>query len=161
MRKNTLSRILIYAVAIAVPLLVGLLSALITRGNMDIYSELKAPPLAPPGWLFPIVWTLLYILMGVSSAMVLINNERDKAAAEQGIKLYIISLFLNFGWSIVFFNNSAYFIALLWLLVLLYSIVRYVLCYRRVSLASAWLQLPYILWVTFAGYLNAAIWLLN
>ena len=161
MRKVNLSYILTYAVSIAIPLAVGLLSALFTMGNMDIYPELNAPPLAPPAWLFPIVWTVLYILMGVSCAMVLTNRGRDPMAAEQGIKYYAVSLALNFGWSIIFFNKGAYLFALLWLLVLLYTVVRTVLCYRKVSWIAAVLQLPYIVWLLFAGYLNASIWLLN
>lgn len=161
MRKNTLSYILTYAISIFIPLAVGLLSALLTMENMTIYPELNAPPLAPPGWLFPIVWTVLYVLMGVSCAMILTNRGRDPKSAEQGIKFYAISLALNFGWSIIFFNRRAYFLALLWLLLLLYTVIRTVIYYRKVSLVAALLQLPYVLWVTFAGYLNAGIWLLN
>lgn len=161
MRKNTLSYVLTYAISIAVPLLVGLTSAYVTMGNMDLYPELTAPPLAPPAWLFPIVWTVLYILMGVSCAMVLTHRSRDEVSAKKGIKLYAVSLALNFGWSIIFFNNSAYFAALIWLLLLLYTVVRYALFYRKVSPIAAILQLPYILWLIFAAYLNAGIWLLN
>ena len=161
MRKPILPHLLTYGVSIFIPLLVGLLSSLITMGNMDIYPTLKAPPLAPPAWLFPIVWTVLYILMGVSCAMVLTNRHRDTVAAEKGIKLYAISLVLNFTWSIIFFNKGAYLLALVWLLLLLYTVVRTVICYRHVSLVAALLQIPYILWLAFAAYLNGGIWLMN
>ena len=150
-----------YIVAIAIPLIVGILSALITKDNMDIYSELNTPPLAPPSWLFPIAWTLLYILMGISSAMVFLDRDKDFDSARCGLRYYAVSLVLNFGWSIIFFNARAFLFAFVWLLVLLFTIVKTIFCYRKVNPAAAYLQIPYALWVAFAGYLNAGIWLLN
>lgn len=150
-----------YIVAIAIPLIVGILSALITKDNMDIYSELKTPPLAPPPWLFPIAWSILYILMGVSSAMVLLDRDKDFESARCGLRYYALSLVLNFGWSIIFFNANAFLFSFIWLLALLFTIIKTILCYRKVNPTAAYLQIPYALWVAFAGYLNAGIWLLN
>lgn len=159
LKTNLLARvkpyILTYLVSIAVPLLVGLLSTALTKDNMSIYRELPKPPLAPPAALFPIVWTVLYILMGVSSATTLVTKtEENEKYVRAGLEYYIVSLIFNFGWSIIFFNLSSYFIALVWLFVLLYTVIKTVLCYRKVSPISAYLQLPYIAWLVFAAYLN-------
>ncbi|MBR6709502.1 MAG: tryptophan-rich sensory protein [Clostridia bacterium] len=150
-----------YAIAIAIPIAVGLLSAWLTRDGMRIYSEVATPPLSPPSILFPIVWTLLYLLMGVSSAIVWQNKERDPRAAESGLTYYALSLAFNFCWSIIFFNFRQFGFAFLWLLVLLYLIVQTILAYRKVSPIAAYLQIPYAVWVGFAGYLNLGIWYLN
>ncbi len=161
MKSETKRKIGTYAIAIAIPLAVGTLSALLTRGSMGIYGEITSPPLAPPGWLFPIVWTLLYVLMGVSSAIVYLERNKDIVGAVLGLRYYAISLIFNFAWSIIFFNLRRFFLAFIWLLFLIYFIVKTVLQYRKASPLAAYLQIPYILWVIFAGYLNLAIWYLN
>ncbi len=150
-----------YTIAIAIPLGVGLLSALITKDNMGLYSEIVTPPLAPPGWLFPIAWTLLYALMGVSSALVYMNRAINPEAARAGLTHYAISLIVNFAWSIIFFNARAFTLAFVWLILLLYLIIRTVISYHKVSPAAAYLQIPYAVWVAFAGYLNLGIVILN
>ena len=150
-----------YLVAIAIPMTVGIAAAALTRDSMDIYSTLKTPPLAPPGIVFPIVWSILYLLMGISSAMIYTNRERNPDSAKKGLTSYAISLVLNFFWSIVFFNMQAAFLALIILLAMLCYIILTVIEYRKVMPAAAYLQIPYIAWVLFAGYLNAGIWLLN
>ena len=161
MQSETKKKISAYVIAIAIPLAVGALSALLTRGNMEIYGEINMPPLAPPGWPFPVVWTVLYVLMGVSSALVYLKRERNPESAKRGLTYYAVSLVFNFFWSIIFFNLERYFFAFLWLLVLLYLIVKTILSYRKVSPLAAYLQIPYAVWVAFAGYLNVAIWYLN
>ena len=150
-----------YIIAILIPLAVGIIAALLTRGNMQIYSEVRMPPLSPPAILFPIVWTILYILMGISSAIVWINRENDPNSADAGLTYYAVSLFFNFTWSIIFFNFRWFLFSFIWLLFLLYFIVRTVQSYKNVSVVAAYLQIPYILWVVFAGYLNLGIWVLN
>lgn len=150
-----------YSVAIAIPLTVGIIAAALTRNNMDIYGQLKTPPLSPPAILFPIVWTILYILMGVSSAIVYLDREKNRRAVKKGLTYYAVSLVLNFAWSIIFFNLEAAFFALIVLITLLYCIVRTIIEYLKVKPLAAYLQIPYALWVAFAGYLNAGIWLLN
>ncbi len=150
-----------YAISIAAALAVGGLSALFTAGNMDIYSEIVKPPLAPPSVLFPIVWTLLYILMGVSAAMIFLKKEENPTAARNSLVFYGISLFLNFFWSIIFFNMQAFLFAFIWIILLWISILMTILNYRKISPLAAALQIPYLLWVTFAAYLNLAIFILN
>ncbi len=154
-------RLLPYTIGIIIPVGVGTLAALLTRGSMEIYGILKTPPAAPPAILFPIVWTVLYILMGISSATVYINSEVDPAAANLGLRRYFASLVFNFLWSIIFFNIRSPLAALVTLLVLLYLIIATIISYKRVSPIAAYLQIPYLLWVAFAGYLNAGIYFLN
>ena len=153
--------ILPYSVAIAIPLTVGIISAALTKDSMEIYSQLNRPPLSPPPIIFPIVWGILFVLMGISSAMVYTRRDGNPEAAKKGLIWYGISLVLNLSWSIVFFNLQAAFFALLVLIALLYTLIRTILEYRKVWPAAAYLQIPYALWIIFAGYLNAGIWLLN
>ncbi|MBE6533056.1 MAG: tryptophan-rich sensory protein [Ruminococcaceae bacterium] len=150
-----------YIIGIAIPLTVGILAAALTRDSMDIYGTLVTPPLAPPAILFPIVWSILYVLMGISSAGVYTNRELNPEAARKGLEYYAISLALNFLWSIIFFGLSAALPAFICLLFLLYYIIRTILEYKKVKSWCAYLQIPYAVWVAFAGYLNAGIWLLN
>lgn len=158
MQRN---RIKLYLIAILIPLAVGSLSSMVTMGSMDIYNDLVTPPLSPPGWLFPVVWTILYILMGISSAMVWENRRNAPVYANRGLLAYGVSLVFNFLWSIFFFNFRWLFFSFLWLLALLYLILRTIYYYNKVYSPAAYLQIPYALWVTFAGYLNLALWILN
>ncbi len=146
--------------AVAVPLAVGGIAALISADAMDSFAALEQPPLSPPGWLFPVVWTVLYILMGVASYLIYTSNA-PRSEKVLALGLYAFQLFFNFFWSIIFFNLQKYLPALIWLIALWLLIIMTALAFRTISKASAWLMLPYILWVTFAGYLNWGIYLLN
>ena len=161
MENKTKKTILTYIIAIIIPLAVGGLASIITKPNMNIYDSVQKPPLAPPGILFPIVWGVLYILMGVSSAIVYLNREKDVKNADYGITIYATSLVFNFFWSIFFFNFEWFLLSFVWLIALLLLIIATTLYYKKISPLSAILQIPYIVWVTFAGYLNLAIYLLN
>ena len=161
MQKATKQKLKTYAVAIGIPLFIGGLSALLTMKNMKIYEQVQTPPLSPPSWLFPAVWTVLYVLMGVSSALVWLDARVYPKEARSGLFTYAVSLVFNFFWSIVFFNLRAYLFAFIWLVVLLVLIIKTVFHYKKVSPPAAWLQIPYIIWVAFAGYLNLAIFILN
>ena len=151
----------LFIISVAVALGVGVLSAAITKDNMDIYDNLIVPNIAPPSWLFPIVWTLLYTLMGIGAALIYKRRITDTLAVRGALSTYAISLVLNFAWSIIFFNANAFLLAFLWLVLLLYFIVKTILEYRKIEPIAAYLQIPYALWVAFAGYLNIAIYLLN
>ena len=151
--------ILTYSVAIAIPLAVGIASAALTRGNMDVYEKLNTPPLSPPGILFPIVWTILYLLMGISAARVsLTPPSRERS---RGLNLFVAQLIVNFFWSPIFFNAQAYGFALLWLLLLWVLVGLMILSFRKTDPAASLLQIPYLIWLTFAAYLNAGVWYLN
>ena len=161
MKQETKSAIKTYAVSLAVPLAVGGLSALLTMKNMDLYSRVQTPPLSPPSILFPIVWTLLYLLMGVSSGLVWRAQQNDPKSADAGISFYAVSLLFNFVWSILFFNFELYLFSFFWLLILFGLILGTILSDWKVNRAAAYLQIPYAVWVAFAGYLNIGIWYLN
>lgn len=149
-----------YIIGIAIPLAVGGLSALLTQSAMQKFNSLNQPPLAPPSWLFPVVWTVLLVLMGIASSLVYmadVPQEQKKSA----LTLYGVQLAMNFLWSIVFFNFGAYLFAFVWLLALLAVIIATAVKFRKISEPAAWMLIPYIIWVCFAGYLNFAIYLLN
>ena len=155
------TKIKAYAASIAIALGVGGLSALLTMGNMDLYSEVRQPPLAPPAILFPIVWTVLYVLMGISAAIVYTEGRVEKSERTSALMPYGSSLFVNFFWSILFFNFRAFLPAFIWLILLEFLIVMTIISYRRINTGAAYLQILYAIWVAFAGYLNLAIWILN
>ena len=150
-----------FVVSIAVALAVGGLSSLLTSGNMDLYSAITKPPLSPPALLFPIVWSILYILMGIGSALIWNMRANYPALAKDALLTYGVSLAVNFFWSLLFFNMRAFLAAFVWLCLLWFLIVQTVLKYRKLDKLAARLQIPYLLWVSFAGYLNMAIFLLN
>lgn len=150
-----------YIISIAIALAVGGLAAFLTRNSMDIYSEIILPPLAPSSILFPIVWTVLYVFMGIGSARVYQLRRSAPRATEKALTYYAMNLIANFTWSIIFFNFRAYLAAFFWLLLLLYIIIKMIISFEKVSPFAAYLQIPYALWVTFAGYLNFSIWYLN
>lgn len=150
-----------YVISVAVALGVGALSALFTRGNMDIYDRIQTPPLTPPGILFPIVWSILYTLMGISSAIIYTKGKDESIPIYDAFKIYAIQLAVNFFWSIIFFNLEAFLFAFLWILLLWVLIIVMIKKFYEIDKTAAYLQIPYLLWVTFAAYLNFAIFLLN
>ena len=150
-----------YIISVLAALAVGGLSALLTKGNMGFLETINKPPLSPPSFLFPIVWTVLFILMGISSAYVYKNKKRNPDAASTGLTVYIFSLAVNFFWSIIFFNLRAFMFSFIWLVLLWVLIIITIREYAKVSRGAAYLQVPYLLWVTFAGYLNFMIYIMN
>ena len=136
------------------------MSGLLSREGTAAFKETALqPPLSPPAILFPIVWTILYALMGISAARV--AAAEDSPEKHLGLNIFVAQLVVNFFWSLIFFNARAYGFALVWLLLLWVLIITMILVFRRVDLTAAWLQAPYLLWVTFAAYLNYGIWQLN
>ncbi len=154
MKNKNLSTLVI---SILIPIAAGSVSALLS-GNMDIYSNLNKPPLSPPGFLFPLVWTILYILMGISSYIIYLSQDPDR---EKALKVYAVQLAVNFFWSILFFGFSQYFISFLWLILLIAAIIIMIKQFYQISPLAAWLQIPYLLWCIFAAYLNFMIFRLN
>ncbi len=148
------------AVCIAIPLAVGALAGFLTNGSMEAFGALNKPALSPPGFLFPIVWTILYVLMGISSYLVLTSGQ-GKMKIRDALITYGLQLVFNFFWSIWFFNFGWYLFAFVWLLVLWVLIFNTIASFYEISKIAAYLMIPYLLWVTFAGYLNFAIYLMN
>ena len=157
MKKSTWKT---YAVWILFTEAVGALSGWLTREGAEIYSTtMRQPPLSPPSIVFPIVWGILFALMGIGAARIYlapVSNNRSR-----GLLLFFLQLAFNFFWSIIFFNLQAFGFAFFWLLALWLLIIGMIATFRRVDRPAAWLQIPYLLWVTFAAYLNGGVWLLN
>ncbi len=145
----------------ALSLGIGLLSSFLTRGQMDLYSRINPPPLAPPAILFPIVWTILYLLMGISAARIYLKKEDFPKESADALTVFFVSLALNFSWSIIFFNYRAFWAAFICIIALWISILLTILRYKKIDPTAAYLQIPYLVWVTFAAYLNLAIAILN
>ena len=163
MKKLNITKLII---AILVPLLVGGLSAFLTKDAMMTFNNIKKPALSPPGIAFPIVWSILYVLMGIASYLIY-NLDIKKLSDEQIVLrknvlvVYGVQLVFNFFWSIIFFKFSMYKFAFAWLVILWILIVIFIKNAIKLNKASAYLMIPYILWITFAGYLNIMIAMLN
>ena len=151
-----MNRTMIYMKAILLPVLIGALVGIITSGSMD-YNMLQKPPLAPPGAVFPIVWTILYILMGVSYGILKVNNQTD----EEIDWIYYIQLAINALWSIIFFNFKWRLFAFVWIILLAVAIISMIRKFYNKNKIAGLLQIPYILWVIFAAYLNLGFYILN
>ena len=150
-----------YVYSVLIALLVGGASAYLTRNNMNIYERINMPPLSPPSWLFPVVWGILYTLMGISSAIVCLKGKNEDVDTKSALNVYLLQLAVNFAWSIIFFNMQAFLLAFLWILLLWVLIIVMIVRFREISPLAAWLQIPYLLWVTFAAYLTFMVWILN
>ena len=149
-----------YAFWIALAEAVGAFSGWLTRKSVKIYNAaVKQPPLSPPSIVFPIVWGILFILMGMGAARIYLSPASK--ARSRSLLLFLVQLAFNFFWSIIFFNLQAFGFAFLWLIALWILILLMILSFREVDQPAAWLQIPYLLWVTFAAYLNLGVWLLN
>lgn len=148
-----------YPVFILLTEAVGLLSSLLSGDSGGFYDTVIKPPLAPPGWLFPVVWTLLYALMGFGAARIWLTGPTRQR--QRALLIFGLQLAANFCWSLFFFNARAFGWSFLWLLLLWLLIVMMIAAFRRLDRLVAGLQLPYLLWVSFAGCLNYMIWRLN
>lgn len=145
---------------LAIPLAVGGLAALLTGGGMGQYAVMNQPPLSPPGWLFPVVWTILYLLMGYASYRVL-TADASPAQINRALTLYGAQLAINFLWPLVFFGLNWYLVAFVLLIVLWVLIYLTMRAFSEIDELAGSLLLPYILWVTFAAYLNLGVYFLN
>ena len=143
----------------ALALAVGGLSALLTGGGMESFAALNKPPLSPPAWLFPVVWTILYVLMGVGMAIVW--RETRGHERRRALTAWALQLAVNFLWPIFFFGLEWRLFSFFWLVLLFVLVVRMTRIFARHSRLAALLQIPYLVWLVLAGYLNFAVWLLN
>lgn len=147
-------------VCVAVPICVGLLAAYITRDNMDVFDEVKKPILTPPAAVFPIAWSILYVMMGLGLFFAL--NKSDTSGKRMKVLIpYVMQLILNFSWSIIFFNGQMYGVALLCIVFMWVMILLTILNFKDVSKLGSVMLIPYLAWVTFATYLNAGIFILE
>lgn len=142
---------------ILLPLGVGLLSSVFTSNGMAMFATYDKPPFAPPGWLFAPIWTILYTLMGISSWIIYNSDSENK---EQALSIYIYQLVVNFLWPVFFFSFQWYFLSLLWLILLWILVAIMIVRFYRITPVAGLLNIPYLIWLTFAAYLNASIWLM-
>lgn len=149
-----------YAIWILLAEGVGFLAGWLTREGTEIYkSVIQKPPLSPPSIVFPIVWAILFALMGIGAARVYLSPKTPERS--MGLNIFIVQLVINFLWSLIFFNIQAYGFVFFWLLLLWGLILWMILTFRKTDTLAALLQIPYLLWVTFAAYLNFGVWQLN
>ena len=149
---------------LAIPIGVGLIAGLISMGGMDRYQTLNKSELSPPGYIFPIVWTVLYILMGISAYIISesrLSVKRQEKYRDKSLTTYAVQLGINFFWPIIFFNSQNYLFALFWLILLLAVVFYMTWQFWQIEQSAAYLQVPYILWLIFAGYLNLTVFLMN
>lgn len=136
----------------------GGLAAIIISGNIYYYDMLDKPPLAPMPMLFPIVWTVLYILMGIAHYVVHISTSAER---QNSVKLYYTQLVFNFLWPILFFKFKMLFLSVICILVLLIFVLKTVKSFYKISHTAGNLMIPYTVWLIFATYLNIGVWILN
>ncbi len=158
-KKSPLGKATEVVAAILLSLGGGSLISMLTRDAMGQFSMFKQPPLAPPAWLFPVAWGILYIAMGIASY--LIYNSKKSPESKMALILYIAQLVFNFGWTLIFFNLGMFWPAFVWLMVMWVLILVLIIKTREVSLNAFYLLIPYLHWCTFAAYLNAGIAILN
>lgn len=154
----TLKKYKPYLISIAIPLAVGGISAFFTMKGMPYFQMQEKPWFQPPNVVFPIVWTILYTLMGISAARIRKSNDPKK---KQALHTYWLQLAVNFLWSVIFFTLHMYFLGFLWLLLLIGLVVKMILQFAQIDLKAAKLQIPYLLWCSFAAILNFSVWWLN
>lgn len=139
--------------------LVGAFSALFAGGSFSaFYQSLEQPPLAPPGWLFPVVWSILYVLMGVSAYLI---SGSNKAGRKTALVLYGLQLFANFLWTPVFFGLKSLKGAAAVVIVMLILIIAMMISFYRINKTAVYLNIPYLLWTAFAAYLTIGVLVLQ
>lgn len=147
--------------SLALPLAVGALSALVTKSGMERFqAEVLRPPLTPPNWVFPAVWTVLFLLMGCASYRVHASRA-PRPDVRRALWIYALQLLVNFLWTVSFFNFRTYLFAFFWLAFLWALIWVCFVLFRRIDRAAGVLLVPYLLWTAFAGYLDLGVYLLN
>lgn len=149
-----------FLLSILLPLGVGITSSLFSSAGILLYKTMPKPPLSPPAFLFPLVWTILYVMMGTASYMIW-NSDVSTDTKKIPTILYLLQLFMNFFWSIIFFTLNLYTLALIWLIVMYIVILTCTCTFFTINKNAGWLMIPYNLWMVFAFYLNLSIVTMN
>lgn len=162
MKSENKQKINIFAliIAIIVPLIVGGISAFLTSGDMQIYETLNKPALAPPAWLFPIAWTILYILMGLASYYVF-TSTADSKKKTTSLLFYAAQLVLNFFWTTLFFTYGLYLVALIEIIVMWIIVLICTILFFKIKPIAGILMFVLLLWLSFATYLNSAYYVMS
>jgi tryptophan-rich sensory protein len=157
-----MKKIVVYVFTILIPLAVGALSGFLSSPGMKEYTATAVkPPLSPPDWLFPVVWSIIYILLGISLGIVLNKKTVAKDAKFITVAFFGLNLAINFLWSIWFFVFNLYTFSFIWILLLIASTIILAMAFYSSSKIAGLLQIPYVLWLIFAAYLNLAVSILN
>ncbi len=160
-KDKTMKNIIGLVVYVGISELAGVIGAIFTTPNIaGWYASLTKPVLMPPAWLFGPVWTFLYFLMGIALFLVWRRGWKT-AGVKEAVGVFVIQLVLNILWSVIFFGLHAPLAAFIAVIALWIAIVATIMAFGKISHAAMWALLPYLLWVTFAAYLNLSIWLLN
>ena len=154
MKKINWKRLIII---IVITFIVGSFFSFFTMNNMDTFKELKKP-VNVPGVLFPIVWSILYLLMSISCYIITTKDDKNK---DNAIIWYGIQLIINSLWSLIFFGFSAYLFSFIWIILLLISVIIMIVKFYKIDKMASYLNIPYVLWILFAGFLNLGIYILN
>ena len=151
-------RLKTYVSSILIPLVLGALVGLLTMGCMESYDALRQPPLSPPGWVFGVVWSILYFLMGVSLGIIRLSRDSQR---EDALFLFALQLFVNLVWPILFFCWELRLSALFVIFLLIALVIAMISRFWRIRPLAGALNLPYLVWLGFAAWLNAAVYWLN
>ena len=144
---------------LAIPLIVGAVAGFLTNSDVkEFMVTAKQPFFSPPGWVFPVVWTILYALMGFGAYVIENTSSPRKSRA---LTIYYIQLFFNFVWSFIFFSVGNYLFAFVWIIILWLLIIATILEFKMIKNRAAYILIPYLIWVTFAAVLNFSVYLLN
>lgn len=157
MRKISVGTLIL---SLCIPLLIGAISAALSRRGMATYAGMPKPPLSPPAWAFSVAWTILYIMMGLASYFILVS-ESDARAKTMAMVIYSMQLAMNFMWSILFFTCGLYLFAFIWLMIMWAMVIVCAFRFYSINRTAAYLMIPYILWLTFAAYLNMGAYVLK
>lgn len=175
MKSKKIAKTWVYIVSIAAALAAGGISSVFAMSAMKEYGALRQPPLAPPSWLFPVVWTILFVVMGISAARIYIVGKQDRSGgtvrcgdnsdiggqAACALRVYLVQLILNMLWTPLFFTLNLRFAAFVLLVMLLITVIVMTCRFFKLDKVSGILMLPYIAWLLFAGYLNLGTYILN
>lgn len=151
-------------ISVLVPLVVGVISALLSAEGMMMYASMKKPPASPPGWVFSVAWSILYIMMGAAYYFAMEGAKKSGSSSEMrwiASTLYIVQLIWNFMWSLLFFRWELRLLAFVWLLMLVVVVFLCVRVFMQMDRLAGWMMVPYAGWLLFAGYLNMGAYLMN
>ena len=159
-KKIGQNRVLAYVLWIALAEAVGALAGFVTRAGSEYFNTaMEHPPFTAPAWLFPIAWAVLYALMGIGAARVYLAPRN--ASRSRTLTIFVAQLVVNFFWPVIFFNLEAYAVALIWLVALFVVSLIMTIAFRRIDDAAGYLQVPYLIWLGYAAYINAGVWLMT
>lgn len=146
-----------FIIFLLIPLLAGFIGNLLGNSNQG-FDQITKPSFTPPGIIFPIVWTILYILMGISSYIIFKENKKE---TKSSLLIYIIQLLFNMLWTYFFFNKGWYLFSFIWILIMIVLVVIMIYKFYKINKVAGLLQIPYLIWLIFASILNFNIFLLN